>query len=481
MRNYHTRYKKHRKIECSDDDALDHELRKYLKIDKCNIKKKYQSCQPFDLSKLIGSTGPTGSQGIPGSTGAPGLTGNTGATGPQGITGSTGPEGLTGIQGDTGATGPQGSPGIISGITGPTGPTGNTGPQGNMGIPGPIGSQGDTGATGIQGNPNIIIGPTGPQGSTGPQGASGIAGPTGITGPMGDTGHLGPLGPTGSTGPQGDSAAPGGSTGPRGATGPTGISGTPGTPGSQGITGHQGNTGVTGPQGKPGSSGGPTGPTGPKGPQGPQGEKGTFIGPIGPPGSPGAEGPVGPTGPQGPDGPIIFHAYWQLGDNSDFDATFVTSNSSDSIYYGGNGILNGPTSGRYPPGSNVGEEGLSHEDLSNVFAIGWRLPFVPLGILINWSFIRANDFSEGDGNVTMGLGYFNTATTTHFTGSIAPFFDEAVIPPFNNRGEQAGSVLIDFTDLAVPPSTATRYFIFLSPSGNSARNYVISGDITFIE
>jgi collagen type VII alpha len=59
----------------------------------------------------IGSTGPTGANGIDGSTGptgANGLDGSTGPTGANGIDGSTGPTGANGIDGSTGPTGSQG-------------------------------------------------------------------------------------------------------------------------------------------------------------------------------------------------------------------------------------------------------------------------------------------------------------------------------------------------------------------------------------
>ena len=63
----------------------------------------------------IGSTGPTGPQGIKGSTGPTGLQGIQGSIGPMGLQGIQGITGSQGIQGSTGPTGPQG----IQGSTGP--------------------------------------------------------------------------------------------------------------------------------------------------------------------------------------------------------------------------------------------------------------------------------------------------------------------------------------------------------------------------
>lgn len=75
----------------------------------------------YDLGKVVGPTGPTGSQGP------------TGAQGIEGPMGPAGPTGPIGPQGPTGDPGPQGG-------VGPQGPIGDTGPQGPIGDTGPAGA-----------------------------------------------------------------------------------------------------------------------------------------------------------------------------------------------------------------------------------------------------------------------------------------------------------------------------------------------------
>lgn len=62
---------------------------------------------------VIGSKGPTGSQGVPGATGEAGPQGEQGAQGIQGEQGPEGESGPQGEQGEVGPTGPQGIPGTI--------------------------------------------------------------------------------------------------------------------------------------------------------------------------------------------------------------------------------------------------------------------------------------------------------------------------------------------------------------------------------
>ena len=193
---------------------------------------------------IIGTTGPTGPQGLQGPTGPTGL---------QGLQGETGSQGLQGLQGETGPQGFQG----IQGATGPQGLQGETGPQGLQGL------QGETGPQGLQG----IQGETGPQGLQGLQGETGPQGLQGETGPQGLQGETGPQGLQGETGPQG-------LQGIQGETGPQGLQGETGPQGLQGIqgeTGPQGIQGETGPQGLQGE-------TGPQGPTGLQGTSGISSG-----------------------------------------------------------------------------------------------------------------------------------------------------------------------------------------------------------
>ena len=182
----------------------------------------------------IGSTGPTGPQGVPGINGAtgpqgaagvPGANGATGATGAAGADGATGAQGSTGAAGTTGATGAQGA-------TGADGADGATGPQGPTGADGADGATGAQGATGADG----ADGATGAQGATGADGADGATGPQGPAGATGADGATGPQGPAGATGAQG----------PQGNQGNQGIQGIQGPQGAQGAQGAQGNAGATG-------------------------------------------------------------------------------------------------------------------------------------------------------------------------------------------------------------------------------------------
>ena len=157
----------------------------------------------------IGSTGPTGPQGVPGINGAtgpqgaagvPGANGATGATGAAGADGATGAQGSTGAAGTTGATGAQGATGAdgADGATGAQGATGADGADGATGPQGPAGATGADGATGPQG-PAGATGAQGPQGNQGNQGIQGIQGPQGAQGAQGAQGNAGATGATGSS------------------------------------------------------------------------------------------------------------------------------------------------------------------------------------------------------------------------------------------------------------------------------------------
>jgi hypothetical protein len=175
----------------------------------------------ISFDSIIGTTGPTGHQGLQGDvgpTGHQGLQGDVGPTGHQGLQGDVGPTGHQGLQGDVGPTGHQG-------LQGDVGHTGNQGPQGEFGPQGLKGDVGNTGPTGQKGNSfniftyinsideltqynDIVYGDFILQnggymyeyigsnlGDIGENDSYLLRSYLGTTGPIGPTGNIGPIGP----------------------------------------------------------------------------------------------------------------------------------------------------------------------------------------------------------------------------------------------------------------------------------------------
>jgi len=210
---------------------------------------------------------------------------------------------------------------------------------------------------------------------------------------------------------------------------------------------------------------------------------------TGPTGAPGPRGATGATGPQGPTGSFAvdglpFVAIWKIGDNTTSDPTYVSQNTSRQVnpftYYAGRFNLDGQ------PFINGSPALLPTQfPFSDLTSSGWVPGFVPSQIRIYYSLQQAAGYTPGNGNIELGLTWFDQ---TNPTGAVAgletknDFLGPVVIA--TPASVQSGTLIY------TPPTTGplwtadTRFLLYLSldPQATGvvpSSNYSAQGVIRF--
>jgi len=138
------------------------------------------------------------------------------------------------------------------------------------------------------------------------------------------------------------------------------------------------------------------------------------------------------------------------------------------------------------PLANGAPEKLAASNLADIVSTGWRPGFIPSSVVVNYSFIQANGYTQAAGQVDLGLTWSKIANSA-IAGvvGIQPANDFiGTVTLATNTSEMMGTlVYTPATATGVQaPTTASRYMVFLTVGYNgviSSNNYSINGSLTF--